>query len=238
MDESAMPVLLAEQVAIRRPDDARTGGPNGGGPRDLWPRGRGGDGDGDGHEHEGRHASGLGLLGMQLLLISVTVLFATIALVYYQRAGARANWRPLAPPSLLWLSTTLILASSWTLEAARRAFYRRRVDPYGNWLLITFMLGAGFLISQLLSLRQLLVNGAYLRGNAHSSLFFVITGAHGLHLGGGLLALFYLVVRAALRPAPNSVNFSRQQILLGVTTLYWHFLDVLWLALFAMLLLW
>jgi cytochrome c oxidase subunit 3 len=234
-----MPVLLDEKVAIRRPDDARTGGPNGGGPRDLWPRGRGGgDGDGDGHEHQGHHTPGLGLLGMQFLLISVSALFATIALVYYQRAGARASWRPLAPPSLLWLSTVLILASSWTLEAARRAFHRRRVDPYGNWLLVTFLLGAGFLVSQLLSLRQLLSSGVYLRGNPHSSLLFVITGAHGLHLAGGLLALFYLVVRAALRPAPLSANFARQRILLGVTTLYWHFLDVLWLALFAMLLLW
>jgi len=108
------------------------------------------------------------------------------------------------------------------------------VKRYATWLLGTLLLGVAFMASQVLALRQLMQQGIYLRHNPHSSLFYVVTGAHGLHLLGGLLALFCLQIRAFSRR--NSIYDS--STLLGITTLYWHFLDALWIALFCALLLW
>ena len=87
-------------------------------------------------------------------------------------------------------------------------------------------------------MRQLLGEGIYLRNNPHSSLFYVVTGAHALHLLGGMAALFYLLIRASMAMSDVRVELGRQQTLVRVSTLYWHFLYGLWIVLFALLLIW
>jgi cytochrome c oxidase subunit III len=213
------------------------------GPLDFDPGGGGGGGGGGDDDNEAEHARpqnapGAGRLAMQLVLVSISVLFITIAIVYFLRSRTPIRWEPVGVPGFLWLSTALILASSWTLEAARRAFARLQVSEYAWWVLITFFLGLGFLISQLLSLRQLIAQGIYLRRNPHSSLFYLVTGAHGLHLLGGMIALFYLIVRASLATGDVRAELGRQRTLMSVSTLYWHFLDALWVALFILLFVW
>jgi cytochrome c oxidase subunit 3 len=84
----------------------------------------------------------------------------------------------------------------------------------------------------------LVAQGIYLRHNPHSSLFYVVTGIHGIHLLGGIAALCYLLLRASRRPESVSFDFRRQGSRTAVTALYWHFLTVLWLAIFLALLLW
>ena len=239
-----MPAVLAdpEPLTIEFPKDVKPGGPSGGGPRDF-DRHRGGGGGGDDGDNEAERAGpesapGAGLLAMRIMLISICTLFVTIAIVYFVRSRTPVSWKPVAVPGFLWVSTALIVASSWSLEGARRAFLHLKINDYARWLLITFFLGFGFLISQLLSLRQLVGQGIYLRHNPHSSLFYVVTGAHGLHLLGGMATLFYLVVRASLGTANVRIELSRQCTVMNVSTLYWHFLDALWVGLFTMLLLW
>lgn len=237
-----MPAVLAdsEPVLINPPEQVRTGGPNGGGPRDLDPDGGGGGG-GDDDDHEPQRAQpepGAGRLAMQIVLVSISVLFITIAIVYFWRSRTPMRWQPVGVPGFLWLSTALILASSGALETARRAFIRSQANQYARWVLITFFLGLAFLISQLLALRQLIGQGIYLRHNPHSSLFYVVTGAHGVHLLGGMTALFYLMLRASLATGDIRAQLGRQRTLMSVSTLYWHFLDALWVALFALLFLW
>ncbi len=80
--------------------------------------------------------------------------------------------------------------------------------------------------------------GIYLRHNPHSSLFYVVTGAHGIHLLGGMAALCYLLLRASMRPESLLFDFRRQRARAAVSALYWHFLTLLWLSLFVGLLLW
>ena len=103
---------------------------------------------------------------------------------------------------------------------------------------MTLFLGLAFLGSQLLSLRELMQQGFYLRYNPHSSLFYVVTGAHGLHLLGGMLALSFLVFRCALHAKNLGREARSHGALVSVTVLYWHFLDGLWVSLFALLVLW
>jgi cytochrome c oxidase subunit 3 len=217
-----------ETVLIHAPDKASeptTGGPKGP-PKTPFPRGRG-DGGGDGDRP--RKPSGMGLFGMRIALIPITVLFIATAIVYYARSRNGNNWRSVPVPTLLWLSTALILVSSWTLEQARAALRAGNIGSYARWLLRTLYIGLGFLASQALALQQLVTRGLFMRHNPHSSMFYVMTVSHAAHLFGGLIALAYLVMRSRRAAARRAVV---------VTALYWHFLAGLWVCLFLFLLLW
>jgi cytochrome c oxidase subunit 3 len=213
---------------------------NGGGPRGPDSNEPGGHrwGDDGGQDDYGRPSvPGAGLLAMRFLLVSIAVLFITVGFAYFQRSRTGVNWQHIRIPRLLWLSTALILASGWALETARGALERKSNASYVRWLQITVVLGLAFLGSQLFALRELTTQGLYLRHNPHSSLFYVITGAHGLHLLGGIAALCYLLIRAALRPELIRLD-RRQRSRTAVSALYWHFLTILWLGLFLFLLVW
>jgi cytochrome c oxidase subunit 3 len=217
--------------------EVRIGGPNGGGPRghDPFDRGGGGSDDNGGH---GQGVPGAGLLAMRFLLVSISMLFVTIGFAYHERAQTAAHWQHIQIPQLLWISTALILASTWTLELARGAFERKNSLKYARWLELTAVIGAAFLVSQVFALRELATHGFHLRGNPHSSLFYVLTGAHGLHLLGGILALVFLLVKASRRPEVVLFDFRRQRNRAAATALYWHFLAGIWLCLFVALLFW
>lgn len=236
-----MPEVLADPEPLTTEIlEVKTGGPSGGGPKDVDPGGRGGGDDDDQGAHGENPGSvpGVGLFAIKVVLVSITALFVAIVVAYFVRSRSNSHWAPVAAPSLLWLSTALMLTSSWTLENARRSFRRFRIDNYARWLLGTFTLGLAFIVSQLLALRQLLDQGIYLRHNPHSSLFYVVTGAHALHLLGGMTALLYLLIRASLAMRDVRQELGRQRTLVRVSTLYWHFLDGLWILLFALLLIW
>ncbi len=96
----------------------------GGGPPDFGPGDDGGGGDGDGGSPDPRYVPGAGLLAMRLVLVSITTLFVTVGIAYYERAQSPVNWQHIRVPHMLWLSTALILLSGWMLEAARGAFER------------------------------------------------------------------------------------------------------------------
>ncbi|HYL76861.1 MAG TPA: heme-copper oxidase subunit III [Bryobacteraceae bacterium] len=225
-----MPLVPTETEELKLAD------PPGGGPRDPDEDHRGGDGGGD--DGRSRHIPGAGLLAMRFVLVSITTLFVTIGIAYFTRSRSPINWQHIAVPPLLWLSTAIILSSSWTLETARASFQRRNSERYVRWLEITAGIGLAFLTSQLFALRELVAQGIYLQHNPHSSLFYVVTGIHGIHLLGGIGALCYLLLRASIRPESVLLDYTRQNSRATVTALYWHFLTVLWLALFLGLLLW
>ena len=216
----------------------KPGGPSGGGPRDHGPFYPGGGG-GDDHSGDGRGGvPGAGMLAIRFLLVSISMLFVTIGFAYYERAQTAAHWQRIHVPPLLWLSTGLILASTWTLEIARGAFQRRNSTRYARWLAVTVGIGTGFLASQLLALRELAKQGIYIRQNPHSSLFYVLTVVHGLHLLGGMVALVCLLALAARRPEVVLFDFQRQKNRTAAAALYWHFLAGIWLCLFVALLFW
>ena len=222
---------------VEAPGLAKTGGPGGGGPRDFGPGGNGGGGDDD--ECSRRPSSGLtlGMLGMLALLAAIFALFAALVIAYVARSGTRSHWTEIELPASLWASTVVILCSSATLAWARRQFRRLRRARYSVGLKATFALGVGFLLSQAMAFWQLAGQGVFLRQNPRSSLFYLVTGAHGLHLVGGLASLMYLIWRTS-RTANLRNGFRDHRNILNVTSVYWQFLSALWMALFAVLALW
>lgn len=170
-------------------------------------------------------------IAMWLTLTWVTMLFITLVVVYL---WLDAQHSPLTTPRLFWLSTGVVLSCSMTLESARRALRQRRETAFNRWLRITLFLGLAFLITQYLGLRQLSEAGFFASVNKRAWLAFLITGSHGAHLFGGMLALVYLVVKNSF----GDWTVLRRRATMDTTTIYWHFIDVLWLFLFSMLFLW
>jgi cytochrome c oxidase subunit 3 len=137
----------------------------------------------------------------------------------------------------LWVSTLLILVSSASLEIARRKLKSEATRSSKLWFWISAALGLGFLVSQLLAWRQLVRQGIYVATNPHSSFFYLLTATHGVHLFGGLIALLYLAIRKLPR-ADDNIAVAKGQAAADVTTLYWHFMDVLWIYVFFLLFFW
>lgn len=189
------------------------------------PRGRGGDADRDAAGPAASPAS----IAVWLLVGAITILFAAFTSTFLARRG-EADWRIGPLPSVLWLSTALLLASSVAIEWARRRGRQGRVDQVWMGLLATAALGVAFLGSQLLAWWQLVSMGVYLSTNPHSAFFYLLTAMHGLHLAGGLAALAYAVARTS-----KASSATHALTVVDPTATYWHFLDGLWLYLLIIL---
>ena len=174
---------------------------------------------------------------MWVALAAILMMFTSLTSAYIVRAASSNDWRPIAMPRILLLSTVFILGSSATIEIARRKLKAALEGSYKRWLLLTTALGVAFLGSQLLAWRQLVRQGVYVSSNPHSSFFYLLTATHGLHLLGGLLALAYLLVRTSNTQGDEQAQ-SRYQAATGAVTLYWHFMDGLWIYLFVLLFFW
>ena len=212
------------------------GGPPG--PKDVRSRGGGGGGRGrGGYDAYGRFSPAKYRIGIWVALAAVAMMFTALTSAYIVRANTSNDWRPIAMPRLLWLSTALILLSSITFEVARRSLKQGKAKVYQRWLLLTVLLGLAFLATQLMAWRQLVAQGIYLSSNPHSSFFYVLTGAHGLHLLGGVLALDFLLLRSWRRRYEEDAVEKRLAVANAVA-IYWHFMDGLWIYLFLLLFLW
>jgi cytochrome c oxidase subunit 3 len=176
-------------------------------------------------ENPANSPPGLYRVGLLTACISISAFFISLVIAYYWRKRTPPFWDPVPIPSTLRLSTILILISSATFEAARRLFRRGEWRMASHFLLATASLGTAFLASQLTAWRSLMLHGAFLSKNPHSSFFYLFTGLHAAHLIGGLVILFVVVL-----------GKSKRRELVDVATQYWHFLGVLWIALYWVLL--
>jgi cytochrome c oxidase subunit III len=173
-------------------------------------------------------------IGMWVALAAILMMFTALTSAYIVRAGSANDWQPLTMPRVLLVSTALILISSGTLEWARRKAATQ--TAYRIRLIITVVLGLGFLASQLWAWRQLAEQGVYVSSNPHSSFFYLLSATHGVHLLGGLLFLIYLAGRT--RSSDNAVAGAKRQAVADAVSIYWHFMAVLWIYLFVLLFYW
>jgi len=175
--------------------------------------------------------------GMWVALAAVLMMFTALTSAYVVRAGTWNDWRPIALPRLLWVSTGVITLSSLAFEVARRKLRAGKIATFNRWLLVTVVLGLGFLASQLMVWRELSAAGIYLASNPHSSFFYVLTGVHGLHLLGGILFLDYLLLRS-WRSNGAGDGARKRLAVVNAAALYWHFMFGVWIYLFLLLFLW
>lgn len=176
-------------------------------------------------------------IGMLVSLASIAMLFTSLSSAYIVRSGVTYDWYPIAVPRVMFGSTALLILGSVSIELARRKLKHGLSKTYSRYLLLTLLLGLGFLVSQLIAWRQLAAHGLYISTHPHSSFFYVLTGAHGVHIAGGLLALVFLW-RRSLRPLDNARLIAKRQAAADAVAIYWHFMGALWIYLFLLLFLW
>lgn len=229
--EATLDIATTRRRGGRGPRDGGNGkGPNGGGPGGG---GAGGDEGGRGFSHE-RYR-----IGVWVGIASILMMFTALSSALIVRAGlpGSTDWHGGTLPSLIYVSTVVIIASSFTFTRAKSALAHNEERGYRLWLTVTLLLGLAFLASQLLAWRQLVAQGVYIASNPHSSFFYVLTALHGLHLAGGIFALSALILYAR-RAHVGAEREAKRRTLTDVVGIYWHFMDGLWVFLFLLLFLW
>ncbi len=169
-----------------------------------------------------------------VVMFAVTMMFAAFTSALIVRKGSSLDWQSFTLPSILYFNTLVLVASSVTLEIARRRVaifkgggLKNQVENPARWLYVTLFLGLLFVVGQYVAWLQLRSEGLYLATNPSSSFFYLLTATHALHVLGGLGGLLYVI-----RKLSKSV-LRRNQLV--ATARYWHFMGILWLYLFLLL---
>ena len=182
----------------------------------------------DEHDHE---AGGSTLLGFWIYLMSdcliFAVLFATYGVLSNNYAGGPGP-KELFDLSLVAVNTTMLLLSSITYGFAMLSSYRKSVAATQLWLVVTGLFGAAFLSIELYEFAHMIHEGAGPQRSAFLSAFFTLVGTHGLHVTFGIVWLITLMVQVG-RHGLNKANARR----LACLSLFWHFLDVIWIGVFT-----
>lgn len=172
-------------------------------------------------------------LGVWVGMGGIVMFFAALTSAMIVRQGLSGDWQPFSLPAVLYLSTAVLLASSLTLERARQELRRGHLTGLRRWTNISAGLGLAFLAGQLLGWQALADRGLYLATNPANSFYYVLTAGHAAHLLGGLLALGYIWLRVRSGRA-----WATREAVVEAAALYWHFLDVLWVYILGLLLIW
>lgn len=169
-------------------------------------------------------------IGLISFIAVVTSLFALFLSAYLMRMKL-ADWSPLTEPKLLWLNTGMLALASLAFQMTRGAARRRQLLTVKAGLVAGGVCTTLFLLGQLLAWRQLSAAGYYLASNPANAFFYVLTALHGLHLLGGMWVWGRTTTRALTGADAESVRVSVE-----LCTVYWHYLLLVWLGLFALLL--
>ena len=166
---------------------------------------------------------------LQLGLAAIVMFFMALASSYIVRKGLGTDWQHTPMPPVLWFNTAVLLISSATIVVARKKLEGGEQEAFRSWWWVTTGLGLLFLAGQIVAWRELASSGMLLSTNPSSSFFYLLTAAHGAHLAGGIFSLFYVMFRPWKRSRISQATAAE------LTSIYWHFMDGLWVFLLLLL---
>jgi cytochrome c oxidase subunit III len=235
--------IIDDDVSKKRRPSSLSGGPpngNGGGGDGYNPGGDGGGGDRP--EDDDRTTGGADvfvpgksriLTGFLLLIVLMT--FGGLMAAYVVIAtNDVAEWHPFDLPFPVWISTGLILLSSLTYHLGTLAVDRNDHTAAKKWFVLTTVLSASFISSQLLAWLALSAQGLYMRGNPYAGFFYILTIVHAVHVLGGIVALGSILLRT-WHPTEYLPEILRRRTIAQVIGWYWHLIGALWLVLLFLL---
>jgi len=141
------------------------------------------------------------------------------------------DWQPLDDPRILWFNTVLLIIGSIALQRARGAAKNGDIRAVRNGLLVGGLLTIGFLVGQYFAWRELFAAGFYLTVNPAYAFFYLLTGLHAAHLVGGLW-----VWARTTRKVWRGADAQSVQMSVRLCSVYWHYLLLVWLVMFSLLL--
>ncbi len=171
-----------------------------------------------------------GQTGLWLFLAVVSSMFMLFIVSYYTRSQF-PDWEKLSDPNILWVNTGLLVLASVALQMASNAAKRDAAATMRYTLIASGVLTAAFVGGQLMAWEQLISAGFYVQGNPSTAFFYLVTGLHGAHLLGGL---WYMLMVAFRLRREDQREKALKSVALCAT--YWHYLLLVWLVLFALLL--
>ncbi len=169
-------------------------------------------------------------VGLYVFLAVITSMFALFISAYTTRMEL-ADWRPLPEPPLLWLNTAILVCSSVALQWARHAANRGQIVVLRNALAAGGIFAFCFMAGQLVAWQQLVELGYFITSNPANAFFYLITGLHGIHVLGGLVAWGRTTRKVWRGCEPAEVALSVE-----LCAAYWHFLLIIWIVLFGLML--
>jgi len=170
-------------------------------------------------------------IGLWLFMAVVTSLFSLFLTAYSMRMHAGVGWCHLTMPRIAWLNTLVLVAASIAMQLASTGVARGNRRFAQVWLTVAGALSIAFLAGQVTAWQAIGPSLYYVQGSPAIAFFYVLTIVHGLHLVGGL----YVLGRAAQRFAGGAELVDLRQSL-SLCATYWHFLLLVWLAVFGVLL--
>ncbi len=177
-------------------------------------------------------------VGLWVFLAVITSLFGLFVSAYYMRlnghhgVGPATDWVQLSEPPVLWLNTILLIAASVAMQAARRGVRAGSVQRASNASLSGGLLTLAFLGGQFYAWTQVRESEFFSPQNPAVAFFYLLTAVHGLHLLGGL----YVWGRTLARMRSKDVEIIDVRLSVELCSVYWHFLLLVWLGLFAVML--
>lgn len=169
-------------------------------------------------------------VGLLSFIAVATSLFALFLSAYLMRMQL-GDWRPVDEPNLLWLNTVVLVLASVAFQSTRSAARRGQPLTVKIGLLVGGACTVLFLFGQLMAWQQLNASGFFMTGNPANSFFYLLTALHGLHLLGGMWVWGRTTLRMLTGADAESVRLSVE-----LCTVYWHYLLLVWIGLFALLL--
>ena len=168
--------------------------------------------------------------GLFLFLAVVSSFFLLFIVTYHTRSQF-PDWEVLADPHILWVNTAVLVLASVALQMASNAAKQNNRSSMRNFLIAGAVLTLAFMAGQLIAWDQMVAAGYYLRDNPAYAFFYLLTGLHALHLLGGMWFLGRLGFRMNQTGQGEKVLHS-----VKLCTTYWHYLLIVWLVLFTLLL--
>ena len=188
----------------------------------------------DSHDHHHDHdaeATSKVVFGFWIYIMSDCILFASIFATYIVLHGntfGGPSGKELFELPYVLIETFLLLISSFTYGLAMQAMYKANKSQVMLWLIITFLLGFGFICMEINEFHHLILEGNGPSRSAFLSSFFTLVGTHGLHVTCGLVWMVMLMLQ--LNKHGITAVTSRK---LSCLSLFWHFLDIVWIFVFT-----
>jgi cytochrome c oxidase subunit 3 len=171
------------------------------------------------------------LIALLTFLAVVTSFFALILSAYSLRMEL-GDWVPMTEPQLLWTNTVMLILASVALQWTRNGAVHGHSSRFKPGLIAAGALTVGFVAGQFIAWQQLQADGQFLTNNPSNAFFYFLTGAHAIHILGGM----YVWARATTRVLLGRAEGSAIRRSIELCTIYWHFLLLVWLILFGLLL--
>ena len=183
------------------------------------------------NEHSGKTlAVSKAKLGVRTIMVVSTVIFSMFVISYSDRMLVH-DWRSLSEPWLLWVNTVILILTSVIFHKAKVLAASNELEKAKNSLFVVGFLTFAFITGQLLVWQHFVNLEQYASTNPANAFFYVLTALHGLHILGGL----HFWAKVTTQLFKESYNISKVKHNIELCAIYWHFLLVVWIVLFGLM---